>query len=266
MTNVVIGAGSGMGTAVAHALAPRGSLLLADVNLEAVEAVAGDLGGDVKAMACDVTDQAQVDALVAAMDGLDALVLTAGLSGSMANGRRIFEVNLIGTARVVAAVEPLLREGSVAVLFASVSGHRVPDRPDLMAILDDPLDPGFFPAMEAIGLDPDQPQLAYPMSKRGVQRLARNTCATWGSHGARILSISPGINDTPMSRLDESRHPIMKDIIEASPLGRRGKPEEVAAVVDFLTSDKASFMTGTDVLVDGGMVATIPEDSTGGRA
>jgi NAD(P)-dependent dehydrogenase (short-subunit alcohol dehydrogenase family) len=57
----------------------------------------------------------------------------------------------------------------------------------------------------------------------------------------------------------------MADIIKNSPLGRRGRPEEVANVVEFLTSDKASFMTGSDVLVDGGMVATIPQDSTGGR-
>jgi NAD(P)-dependent dehydrogenase (short-subunit alcohol dehydrogenase family) len=81
-----------------------------------------------------------------------------------------------------------------------------------------------------------------------------------------ILSVSPGINDTPMNRLDESRHPVMAEIIRTSPLGRRGRPEEVANVVEFLTSDKASFMTGSDVLVDGGMVATIPDDTTGGRA
>ena len=68
-----------------------------------------------------------------------------------------------------------------------------------------------------------------------------------------------------MNRLDESRHPIMAEIIETSPLGRRGRPEEVASVVVFLTSDGASFMTGCDVLVDGGMVATLPEDTTGGR-
>jgi NAD(P)-dependent dehydrogenase (short-subunit alcohol dehydrogenase family) len=265
MTNVVIGAGSGMGTAVARALAPRGPLLLADVDVAAVDAVARDLGGDVASMACDVTDQDQVDAVAARIGDLEALVITAGLSGSMASGRRIFEVNLIGMARVLAAVEPTLRPGSVGVLFASMSGHRVPDRSDLVAVLDDPRAPDFFDAIEALGLDPDAPQFAYPVSKRGVHRLARNLCAPWGARGARILSVSPGINDTPMNRLDESRHPIMADIIKESPLGRRGRPEEVAAVVEFLTSDKASFMTGSDVLVDGGMVATIPGDTTGGR-
>jgi NAD(P)-dependent dehydrogenase (short-subunit alcohol dehydrogenase family) len=266
MTNVVIGAGSGMGTAVARVLASRGRLIVSDRDGDAVEAVAAELGGDVKAMACDITDQNQVDALVANIDSLDALVCTAGLSGSMANGRKIFEVNLIGTARVLAAVEPLLRPGTVSVCFASMSGYRVPDRPEIMRVLDDPLSDRFFDDFVEIGIDPDQPQFAYPVSKRGIHRMARRLCAPWGAKGARILSVSPGINDTPMNALDESRHPIMADIIKSSPLGRRGRPEEVANVVEFLTSDKASFMTGSDVLVDGGMVATIPEDSTGGRA
>jgi NAD(P)-dependent dehydrogenase (short-subunit alcohol dehydrogenase family) len=265
MTNVVIGAGSGMGTAVARVLAPRGPLIVADRNLESVEAVAAELGGEVTPIECDVTDQLQVDALVKAIDSLDAVVLTAGLSGSMANGRRIFEVNLIGTARVLAAIDPLVRAGTVGICFASMSGYRVPNRSDLMAILDDPLSERFFDAFAEIGLDPDATQLAYPVSKRGVHRLVRSLCASWGARGARILSVSPGINDTPMSRLDESRHPIMADIIKSSPLGRRGRPEEVANVVGFLTSDQASFMTGSDVLIDGGMVATIPEDTTGGR-
>ena len=266
MTNVVIGAGSGMGAAVARALAPRGRLLIADRDLASVQALTAELGGEVEALECDITNASHIEHVVAKIDHLDALVLTAGISGSMANGRRIFEVNLLGTASVLAAVEPLIGPGTVGVLFASMSGHRVPDRPEIVKILDDPLDPTFFDRFEELGLDPDHPQLAYPMSKRGVQRLARNLCAAWGARGARIVSVSPGINDTPMNRLDESKHPIMAEIIASSPLGRRGRPDEVANVVEFLTSEKESFITGSDILVDGGMVATIPEDATGGQA
>ncbi|HEY6532480.1 MAG TPA: SDR family oxidoreductase [Acidimicrobiales bacterium] len=261
MTNVVVGAGSGMGKAVAEVLAPRGRLILADVNGDSVKAVADELGGDVEAMSFDLTDAASIDALVAAIgDSVDAIVVTAALSSSMANGKRIFEVNLIGYANLLAAVEPLLHEGSVGVIFSSESGYSAPATPELVEVLDDPLAADFFDRMAAIGLDPDHPSFAYSVSKLGVHRLAQNRVFAWGAKGARIVSVSPGINDTPMNRLDESNHPeIMAEIIASSPLGRRGTPREVAAVVDFLTSDAASLITGSDVLVDGGMVHSIPK-------
>jgi NAD(P)-dependent dehydrogenase (short-subunit alcohol dehydrogenase family) len=267
MTNVVIGAGSGMGTAVASVLAPRGRLIVADRDGVAVESVARLLGEGVEACQTDITSDRDIAALISAMgDSVDSLVLTAGLSGSMAGGRRIFEVNLIGYAKVLAAVEPLLHEGSVAVLFASEAGHTSNATPELTSVIDDPLAPDFFRRIGALGFDPDLPRFAYPVSKHGVHRLAANLVFKWGARGARIVSVSPGINDTPMNRLDESNHPIMADIIRKSPLGRRGTPAEVANVVDFLTSEKASLITGSDVLADGGMVHAIPRRGAGAEA
>ncbi len=257
MTNIVIGAASGMGAAVARQLASRGPLLIVDRNIEDAEKLAAELGPAVRVAACDITDQGQVDAVFAGVEDVAALVHTAGVSGTMAAGRRVLEINLLGTARVLKAAEPLLRPGSVGVCFASQSGYMVPETPPLFALLEEPLARNFF---DEVGkyFDVDNSALAYQVSKRGVHRLVRKTASVWGRQGARILSLSPGINDTPMNRADEAKHPIMQDIIKDSPLGRRGSPDEVANVVSFLVSDAASYMTGSDVLVDGGMVTVLP--------
>jgi NAD(P)-dependent dehydrogenase (short-subunit alcohol dehydrogenase family) len=264
VTNVVVGAASGMGVAVARELAPRGRMLLADRDVDGVTRVAAEIGGDVEAVAFDMTDDAQRGELVARIgDELGAFVVTAAVSGSMAPGRTIFEVNLIGMERLLDAVLPLAGPGSVAVCFSSVSGHRVPHVPAIAAALDEPLAPDFFDRLIAAGVDPDA-RLAYPLSKLGVHQLVRRKAPAWGARGARILSLSPGTTDTPMARLEMEAQPIMHELIKNRPLARIGRPEEIASVVGFLTSEGASYMTGSDVLVDGGMVAVTP-DTTGGR-
>jgi len=262
MINVVIGAASGMGTAVARQLAERGRLVIADRNEEALAAVAAELGSEVDIAVCDVTDQAQIDALFAKVDDLGALVNTAGVSGAMASGRTVLDVNLVGNARVLRAAVPSLRPGSVAVCIASQSGYMVPENDALFAVLEDPLSPRFFENLSQF-FDLDAPGLAYQASKRGVHRLVRRTAATWGTRGARVMSLSPGINDTPMNRGEEAKNPIMQEMIKACPLGRRGTPDEIASVVSFLTSDAASYMTGSDVLVDGGMATILPRSWEG---
>jgi NAD(P)-dependent dehydrogenase (short-subunit alcohol dehydrogenase family) len=85
--------------------------------------------------------------------------------------------------------------------------------------------------------------------------LARKTAPAWSKRGARIISLSPGIIDTPMGRQELSQQPMMQGMIDA--VGRMGTAEEVAAVAAFLVSPAASFVTGTDVLVDGGSVAIV---------
>jgi NAD(P)-dependent dehydrogenase (short-subunit alcohol dehydrogenase family) len=243
-TNVVLGAATGMGAAAAQLLpAP---LLLADVKPTSPDM-----------LTCDVTSEADVEALVAATGQLGGLVVTAGLSPSMSGGRRIWEVNLLGMARVLRCFEAALVEGSAAVCFASMAGHLVPASAEVGAVLDEPESPTFFDDLAALGIDVDDPASAYAFSKQGVHRLVRRRAKAWGAKGARLLSLSPGIIDTGMGRLEASNEPAMAHMVEASALGREARPAEVAAVAAFLVSDAASFMTGTDVLVDGGAVAAM---------
>lgn len=259
--NMVLGAASGMGTAVASLLAPRGPLLLADRDGDRLSAVASDLGAGVTTRVCDVTVPADVDALRQAVGRVGSLVVTAGLSPSMTGGRRIFEVNLRGLERVVRAFETAIGEGSVAVCFASMAGHMLPTSGEVDAVLDDPLSETFFGDLAEQGFDPENPQLAYALSKRGVIRLVRRHAPAWGAKGARILSLSPGIIDTGMGRLEAENQPVMAHMVESSPLGRMGRAEEVAAVAAFLASDAASFVTGVDVLVDGGATSGLPRST-----
>jgi len=258
MSNVVIGGASGIGRAVAAQLVSRGHLLLADRSLESLDPVAAEIGGNVETVACDISDPDQIEALFARVDNLEALIVTAGLSGAQGTAHTVLDVNLRGTARVMNAAEMKLRAGSVGVFLASASGYRTPEDPALMEVLEDPLADDFFDRLAAIAPATATSHIAYSASKRGVMRLIRQRAFTWGKQGARILSVSPSLVATPMSLNEESRSPIMKKIAASSPIGRRGRPEEVANVISFLTSPLASYMTGCDILVDGGIVLLDP--------
>jgi NAD(P)-dependent dehydrogenase (short-subunit alcohol dehydrogenase family) len=249
---VVTGAASGMGRACAARLrASVDTMIVSD--LRAPDAAAQEL--EAIAVACDVADVAAVEALAAtaaAHGPLRALVHAAGISPTMDDWRAMVTVDLVGTAYVVDAFLPLAVEGTAAVCFASSSAHQIPDDPAVSAILDEPLAADLLDRLAPHVADDSG--LGYAWAKKGVVRLVQRAATDWGARGARICSLSPGIIETPMGRQELERQPMMAVMLEHTPLQRTGRPEEIATVVEFLVSDAASYMTGCDVLVDGGVV------------
>jgi NAD(P)-dependent dehydrogenase (short-subunit alcohol dehydrogenase family) len=261
---VVTGAARGMGCTAAHRLyRPDVPMVLVDVNEDGARAVADALGPNVEIAVCDVSDPSAVAALadrVEALGGLHSLAHAAGISPTMADWRRIIEVDLVGTARVVKAFEHLTSPGSAAVCWASIAGHGIAANPDLDAALDDPLSPDLLDRLGEIAGDGlDAAGQGYGYAKRGVMRLVAREAPAWGMRGARICSISPGIIDTPQGRQEYEEQPAMAMMIELTPIKRWGQPEEVCNVVAFLLSDDASYMTGCDVVVDGGISPRMQE-------
>jgi NAD(P)-dependent dehydrogenase (short-subunit alcohol dehydrogenase family) len=101
------------------------------------------------------------------------------------------------------------------------------------------------------------PRTAYPMSKRAVQLYAEAMAPAFGKLGARINSLSPGMIDTEMGRLENSAGPEMAKMVAITPMERMGRASEIASAVAFLASPAASYVSGTDLLVDGGTVAGV---------
>lgn len=276
MTTVGIatGAGRGMGLACAQRLVDMvDAVLLVDRDDAAVTAAAGSLATAapatvVEPVVADVTDRDALDRLaarVAERGTLRAVAHAAGVSPTMADWRRIFAVDLVGTAVLAEALRPLATAGTALVCFASMAPVLGITEPHAAAdaALDEPLDGALLDRIhDALGPDVEDPGLAYAWAKRGVQRFVQHEAVRLGPVGARACSVSPGIVDTPQGRQEAASQPFMEVLVERTPLGRIGRPEEVANVVAFLLSDAAGFVTGVDVLVDGGVCSALTGPST----
>jgi NAD(P)-dependent dehydrogenase (short-subunit alcohol dehydrogenase family) len=258
---VVTGAASGMGQVAARRLAPTSDVLVLS-DLRSADPAGCEGAGRFEVIECDVSDSESVRSLaerVAEHGEVSRLVHAAGVSPTMGDHHRMFDVDLAGSAHIVAAFLPQMAPGGAAVLFASMAAHLIAgaDSSELDDILSDPLAPGAaarFAGAVAIGGDSG---LAYAWSKQGVIRLVRRAAPAWGARGARINSVSPGTIDTPMGRQEMATHPAMQSMLDVTPMGRMGRSEDLVDAVAFLLSPEASYITGTDLLVDGGAVAAV---------
>lgn len=273
--SIVTGAAGAMGSACACASAPAvDEVLLTDVDAERLAAAAARVERETTATTVctavgDIGDPAFVADLVAragVLGDLHSLVHTAGLSPSMAGWREILRVDLVAVARLLDGFRPSVVPGSVAVCLASVSGHMGAFDPAMDVLLDDPLAPDFEARFASLaGEEPDS-GATYRLAKRGVIRLCERAAVAWGARGGRVVSLSPGLIDTDMGRLELVHNPIKTQMAEMTPVGGNrsgpdtvlpGLADDIANTVAFLCSERASFISGCDVRVDGGLIAAM---------
>lgn len=261
---VLIGAGS-IGQAITRRVSAGKHVLIADLRQENVDAAAKTLseaGFAVSTATVDVSSRASVEALVhsaTALGDVFGVIHAAGVSPSQAPIETILKVDLYGTALVLEAFGKVIAAGGSGVVIASQSGHRLPaltaEENKLLATT---------PVEELLALPMLQPvQIkdtlhAYQISKRCNSLRVMAEAVAWGKRGARVNTISPGIVITPLAKdeLTGPRGAGYRNMLEKSPVGRAGTPDEVGNVVALLMGADGAFITGSDFLMDGGVTAS----------
>jgi NAD(P)-dependent dehydrogenase (short-subunit alcohol dehydrogenase family) len=261
--NVVIGAGL-IGQAIARRASTGKHVLLADLrqeNAAAAAQVLSDAGFEVSTAIVDVSSRQSVHALVEtalAIGTITGVIHAAGVSPTQASPETILKVDLYGTALVLEEFGNVIAQGGAGVVIASQSGHRLPA---LTPEQDKAL--ATTPADELLALpmlQPDQvtdPLHVYQIAKRGNSLRVMAEAVRWGKRGARVNTISPGIICTPLAKeeLAGPRGPGYRRMLELSPAGRIGTPDEVGTVGALLMGPDGAFITGSDFLMDGGVTA-----------
>ncbi len=233
---LITGGSRGIGYACAEALLEAGcQVVLADV--QDVDKAANQLGSNTLGIECDVSKPEQVEALFAQIEVelgiVSQLVNNAGISiladfleTSYDDFKRVIDVNLLGAFSV-------LQRGAKAMVANGVQGSIV--------------------NMSSINAQVAIPTIAaYCASKGGVMQLTKSSSQALAPHGIRVNAVGPGSIDTDMLASINTNPEAMKTVLSRTPLRRLGSPKEIADVVAFLCSDKASYITGETIYADGG--------------
>ena len=260
---VLIGAGA-IGIAIAKRVSAGKHILISDIKIENAEVAAKtltDAGFEVSTTVVNVASRESIEALVSkavSIGKVVGLIHAAGVSPSQASPETILKVDLYGTALVLEAFGNVIEQGGTGVVISSQSGHRLPALTieEDKALATTPVEE--LLSLPLVNLKNVKDSLhAYQLSKRGNSLRVRAEAVRWGKRGARINAISPGIIITPLAQdeLNGPRGESYRKMISASAVGRAGKPDEIGELAALLMSEAGAFITGSDILMDGGVTA-----------
>jgi len=265
---VITGGAGGMGLATARIVGREHAIVLCDVRQDRLDGAVATLEGvgiAVTAVNCDVTDRVAVTELFDTATGLGtvaSVIHTAGVSPSMGDAEYVTRTNALGTLRVNEAFHAAAPAGSAIVNVASMAAYLVPE--ELIPTAAFPLalddEDAFMAALRsACDAAPgaSRSAFAYAVSKSFVKWYGTSAAERFNGRGQRIVSVSPGSVDTEMGRLEERNG--AGAIVADFAVPRWGNAEEMAELFAFCASDRAGYLTGTDILVDGGVVASMRE-------
>ena len=254
-----------MGLAAAKLVSEAGYYtILVGRTASKLEKAVADLraaGGEVEAFSCDVSDRESCFALAkhaAECGEVKALLHVAGLSPHMGDAEKILRGNALGTVNINDAFYEVMAPGGCVIDTSSMSAYLAPQfimpqgayklaRTDREKFIKKLL------ARTSIAPKETRPGLAYAISKHFVIWFAKTDAARFGAKNVRCLSVTPGNFDTPMGALESEQAEVFK---KHSALKRNGRPEEIAALFTMLLDERLGFLTGTDIIMDGGVVAS----------
>lgn len=260
----LLGAGS-MGTAIIKRISTNRIIFLGDINEENLNARAEELkynGFAVETQVVDALDKNSLESFAKKASELGRVkyfIDTAGASPNQASPEHIINLDLVATSMAIDVFADYIAEGGAGLIISSQTGYMMNLPPEIESQI------ALTPTEELKDLDfikndaVANSGIAYIVAKRANHLKVRTAAATsWADKGARINSISPGIIVTPLAYDEfEAAGDAYQEMINSSPAKRVGTSEEIARAAEFLLSDDSSFITGIDLLVDGGVIASI---------
>jgi NAD(P)-dependent dehydrogenase (short-subunit alcohol dehydrogenase family) len=261
---VITGGGSGMGLATARLMGKDHSIIICGRSVNKLENAVSELksqGIEVEAFACDVSDYSSVEKLAnyaQEKGNITAVIHAAGMSPHMGDARQIMEVNALGTININNAFYKVMREGSCIIDVSSMSAYLTPKIVMPVGLYKYSVtDPQIFmkKIMKRVNLFPEKVRagVSYGISKHFVIWFAKQDSARFGKKGIRVISVSPGNFETPMGELEKEE---ADAYTKHCAIKRFGHVDEIASLFAYCSSPSAGYLTGVDILCDGGLVAS----------